>query len=98
MPVMHVHSTDDDIVPYGGGIMPLISMMLKLPPPGGRGGRAQLGPCRLIGRASAVIDVREEMWAFFRRFSRPEALAATRRAPRAQVTDGVPRAERGQPR
>jgi polyhydroxybutyrate depolymerase len=35
-------------------------------------------PRWLIGPASGVIDVREEMWRFFRRFTRPEASMVAR--------------------
>jgi len=50
-------------------------------------GFASIAPdklARLIGTAKApvVIDVREEMWRFFRRFTRPEATGLTAAAHR----------------
>jgi poly(3-hydroxybutyrate) depolymerase len=38
-----------------------------------------------VGPATSLIDVREEMWRFFRRFTRPEAGALTAAARRVDV-------------
>jgi polyhydroxybutyrate depolymerase len=141
MPVMHVHSVDDPVVPFAGGetvIFPLVYTIAhpaveavvrdwalhdrcpdvpaeatpSISPTGESSTqsvtRTTWGPCAgdsevvlwrirgaghvwpgsratfrdlFVGPATSVIDVREEMWRFFRRFTRPEAtIAADRRA------------------
>ena len=133
MPVMHVHSIDDPVVPFAGGettILPLVysiphppveevvrewalhdhcpSTPVETTPEGGASPkqsatRMTWGPCTggtevvlwrlrgsghvwpgspstfrslFVGPSTSVIDVREEMWRFFQRFTRPEALSA----------------------
>jgi polyhydroxybutyrate depolymerase len=139
MPVMHVHSVDDTVVPYGGGTTPIVPFLVTIRHPvveevvrawarhdgcpdqpvanvpvvrprgerdaehtatrlvwqpcaagtevvlwrlTGPGhvwpGPAPTYPRWLIGPPSGVIDVREEMWRFFRRFTRPEATTLAR--------------------
>jgi polyhydroxybutyrate depolymerase len=148
MPVMHVHSIDDPVVPFAGGehapergdravfaggettILPLVYSIPHPPveevvrewalhdhcpptpsettPENGSSSsqsatRVTWAPCAggaevvlwrlrgsghvwpgspstfrslFVGPSTSVIDVREEMWRFFRRFTRPEALTA----------------------
>jgi polyhydroxybutyrate depolymerase len=133
MPVMHVHSLDDRIVPFAGGERPILPFVYSIPLPavepivrawalhagcpetpaespprpapadgpyaGHWARQTTWGPCAdgveivlwrlhgpghvwpgppatlrswFVGPATAVIDVREEMWRFFRRFQRME--------------------------
>jgi polyhydroxybutyrate depolymerase len=137
MPVMHVHSLDDPVVPFAGGEKNVLVYSIPLPPvedvlrswaahahcPATPSDAAPLaapsghtallttwGPCAdgaevalwrlhgpghvwpgppstfrswFVGPSTSVIDVREEMWRFFRRFARPGAVAATGSAPAA---------------
>ena len=135
MPVMHVHSVDDGVVPFGGGETVIFPFVYSIPHPavdevvrawatharcpaepsetpwspasssGQAVTRTLWGPCddgaevvlwRLrgvghvwpgpaatfrrffVGPATSLIDVREEMWRFFRRFSRITASRADR--------------------
>jgi polyhydroxybutyrate depolymerase len=130
MPVMHVHSLDDGLVPFAGGETTIVPLVYSIPHPavdevvrawalharcpsvasetpwspatsGGQAvtrmlwapcadgaevvlwrlrgvGHVWRGPAStfrrlFVGPATSVLDVREEMWRFFRRFSRPEA-------------------------
>ena len=41
-----------------------------------------------VGPATSVIDVREEMWRFFRRFTRPEAAGLTATTRRVAAEGG----------
>jgi polyhydroxybutyrate depolymerase len=140
MPVMHVHSIDDPVVPFAGGETVIFPLVYSIPHPaveevvrewalhdrcpsmpsettpsissmnGSSDGqsvtRTTWAPCAeqaevvlwrlrgaghvwpgspstfrdwFIGPATSVIDVREEMWRFFRRFTRPEAATAADR-------------------
>jgi len=144
MPVMHVHSVDDPVVPFAGGETPIIPLVYSIPHPavedvvhawavhahcpltpsearpisavdGQSATRTTWGPCAdgaevvlwrlsgaghvwpgspstfrswFIGPSTSVIDVRDEMWRFFRRFARPAAAAAggaPRRPPTARA-------------
>jgi polyhydroxybutyrate depolymerase len=132
MPVMHVHSVDDPVVPFGGGETTILPFVYSIPHPpveevvrawvlhdrcpeapspilapltsaGHSATRTMWAPCAdgvevvlwriagaghvwpgapaslrtlFIGPATSVIDIREEMWSFFRRFTRPGAVAA----------------------
>jgi polyhydroxybutyrate depolymerase len=133
MPVMHVHSVDDPVVPFAGGETTIVPLVYSIPHPAieevvhewalhdhcpptpsettpengsslrQSATRMTWGPCvdgtevvlwRLrgsghvwpgspstfrslfVGPSTSVIDVREEMWRFFRRFARPEAASA----------------------
>jgi polyhydroxybutyrate depolymerase len=145
MPVMHVHSVDDPVVPFAGGETTIFPLVYSIPHPaveevvrewalhdrcpvspadttptlssianGQSATRSTWGPCAdgaevvlwrlrgsghvwpgspssfrtlFIGPATSVIDVREEMWSFFRRFTRPQAATA---GVRALATDGRP--------
>jgi polyhydroxybutyrate depolymerase len=131
MPIMHVHSVDDPVVPFAGGETTIFPLLYSIPHPAAEAvvaewarhdrcpptpsespartssddvrqsaTRSTWGPCAdgaevvlwrlhgsghvwpgapwtlrswFIGPATSVIDVREEMWRFFRRFTRPEA-------------------------
>jgi polyhydroxybutyrate depolymerase len=144
MPVMHVHSVDDGVVPFAGGDTTIVPFVYSIPHPpvedvvrawalharcpdapseatpvsaaSGRQGatRTLWGPCAdgsevvlwrlsgvghvwpgpaatlrhwFVGPATSVIDVREEMWRFFRRFSRPEAATFAVRPDQPRETD-----------
>jgi polyhydroxybutyrate depolymerase len=132
MPVMHVHSVDDPVVPFGGGETTILPFVYSIPHPpveevvhawaqharcpdapspvvapisaaGHSATRTMWAPCAdgvevvlwriagaghvwpgspasfrtlFIGPATSVIDVRDEMWSFFRRFTRPAAVTA----------------------
>jgi polyhydroxybutyrate depolymerase len=137
MPLMHVHSLDDPVVPFAGGERNIIPLAYSIPlpaiedvvrtwalharcpatpseaeprlaaadgPSAGHSARlttwtpcadgAEIALWRLrgpghvwpgppstfrslfVGPSTSVIDVREEMWRFFRRFTRPDAVAA----------------------
>ncbi len=138
MPVMHVHSVDDPVVPFSGGETTIFPLVYSIPHPAvddvvrewavhdhcpvepsettpiapvdgslddQSATRFTWQPCAdgsevvlwrlrgsghvwpgspstfrswFIGPATSVIDVREEMWRFFRRFARPEAATAAR--------------------
>jgi polyhydroxybutyrate depolymerase len=139
MPVMHVHSVDDPVVPFAGGETVIFPLVYSIPHPavadvvrdwalhdrcplapsetllpssteGQSALRTTWGPCAdgtevvlwqlrgaghvwpgspatfrnwFVGPSTSVIDVREEMWSFFRRFTRPEAAQPLRaRTPR----------------
>jgi polyhydroxybutyrate depolymerase len=143
MPVMHVHSVDDPVVPFAGGETTIVPLVYSIPHPpieevvrewalhdhcpatpsettppmspenGSPSGqsvtRMTWEPCAdgaevvlwrlrgaghvwpglpatfrslFIGPSTSVIDVREEMWRFFRRFTRPEAASAAAARPR----------------
>ena len=143
MPVMHVHSVDDGVVPFAGGTTMIFPGLYSIPHPSVENvlaawaqhdrcpssaeetdpwsvddpdrqavARTIWGPCAdgaeivlwrlrgvghvwpgtassfrnwFVGPATSVIDVREEMWRFFRRFTRPEAAGLTAAARRADV-------------
>lgn len=132
MPVMHVHSVDDPVVPFAGGETTILPFVYSIPHPpveevvrawaqhdrcpdapspvvvpitaaGHTATRTTWAPCAdgvevvlwriagaghvwpgsragfrslFVGPATSVIDVREEMWRFFRRFARAGAVAA----------------------
>jgi polyhydroxybutyrate depolymerase len=133
MPVMHVHSVDDGLVPFAGGSTTIFPGLYSIPHPSVENvleswaqhdrcpavaaetdpwtvddwdrqaaARTIWGPCAdgaeivlwrlrgaghvwpgpvssfrnwFVGPATSVIDVREEMWRFFKRFTRPGATA-----------------------
>ena len=144
MPVLHVHSIDDRVVPYAGGETTIVPLVYSIPHPpveevvrtwalhdrcpespsdvtpwsaAGDGAldsqsvrRTTWSPCAdgtevvlmrlrgvghvwpgsastfrslFVGPSTSVIDVREEMWRFFKRFTRPEATSSGRIAPRS---------------